>query len=142
MTPKLPEAPDPAVEYWQNLSEGRLTFGRCRQCDHAWLPVSRECPSCLAADWRFEASTGDAVALSWVVYNHAYNDLWADRLPYVVALIELAEGPRLMSNLVGDFDPTQLRIDHPVRLVIESEGDTAVPRFVPIEQVPEDGDTT
>jgi uncharacterized protein len=139
--PTLPEAPDQVAAYWRNLDDGHLDFARCNVCHHAWLPVSHDCPNCLAADWRFEPASGEAIMLSWVIYNHAYNDLWADRLPYIVALIQLKEGPRLMSNLVGTFDPARLTIDHPVLLTIEDERGTAVPRFTPVGAEPEGGET-
>jgi hypothetical protein len=133
--PTFPEAPDFRADYWQNVADGRFSFARCARCGHGWLPVSHECPECLGADWRFEAASGDAIALSWVVFHHSYNEMWADRLPYTVALIQLAEGPRLTTNLVGGFDPSELRMDHPVRLVIEDERGTAVPRFRPVDLV-------
>ena|ERR1700712_4929211 len=132
MTPNLAESPDFTAQFWRNIKNGHLEFARCDNCSYAWLPVSRECPQCLRAGWRFEKTAGSGILLSWVVYNRAYNDLWADRLPYVVALVQLDEGPRMMTNLVGSYDLAKLRIDHPVRLQIEDERGTAVPRFVPI----------
>lgn len=141
MTPPAShEAPDRQELYWRNLADGHLSFPRCNRCGHAWLPVSHECPNCLTADWDFERASGRGVLLSWVVYFRAYNELWADRLPYVVALIQLDEGPRLMSNLRGRFDIADLRRDHPVQLTIENERGTAVPRFVPEGSEQEGGD--
>jgi uncharacterized OB-fold protein len=135
--PTFPAAPDINANYWQNIANGQLSFSRCARCGHGWLPVSRECPACLAADWTFEPASGEAIALSWVTFHHSYNELWADRLPYVVALIQLAEGPRLMTNLVAGSDPSRLRMDHPVLLVIEEERGIAVPRFKPVDLVTE-----
>jgi uncharacterized OB-fold protein len=66
-----------------------------------------------------------------VVFHIAYHKAFENRLPYNVAIIELAEGPRLISNVVGLADPNALRIDQPVTLRIEREGDFALPRFVP-----------
>ena len=116
--------------FWDTLKEGRLTFQRCTDCGHAWLPARSECPQCLAASWTREPAKGDATLVSWVVYHHAYHPAFAQRLPYTVAVVQLAEGPRMISNIV-DADPGQLRIDIPLRLKIEQDGALAVPRFVP-----------
>ena len=65
--------------------------------------------------------------MSWVVYHVAFDPAWADRLPYHVAVIELDEGPRLITNLV-DVVPGTLSIDARVELVIGHEGDEPVAR--------------
>lgn len=131
--PTLPATPDHLARYWESVGEGRLTFPRCHRCGHAWLPASNECPACLVADWSFETASGEATLLSWVVYHHAYHPKWADRLPYTVALVQLAEGPRMMSNIVGVDDPEALVADQPLRLVFQDEAGTTVPRFTTIE---------
>jgi len=65
------------------------------------------------------------------VFHMAYHKAFERRLPYNVAIIELEEGPRLISNVLGLDDPNGLQIDQPVLLRIEREGDFALPRFVP-----------
>ena len=127
-------APEPDAlntPYWESLKQGALTYQKCNACGHAWLPPRTECPHCLAADWRWEAAAGGARLISWVVYHIAYHPAFAKRLPYNVAVVELDEGPRLISNVVGVADPEKLVIDQRLRLAIEMEGATAVPRFVP-----------
>ncbi|MBV9783793.1 MAG: OB-fold domain-containing protein [Acidisphaera sp.] len=117
--------------YWQSLEEGHLSFQRCGECGKAWLPPRRECPHCLSPEWRWERAGGQARLVSWVVYHIAYHAAFKDRLPYTVAVVELAEGPRLISNIVGAGDPEVLRIDQDLRLAIEHEHGVAVPRFRP-----------
>lgn len=134
----MSELPIPAPEptelsrpFWDALKQqGALTFQRCRACGHAWLPARSECPECLAADWQREPSRGGATLVSWVVYHHAYHPAFESRLPYTVAVVQLDEGPRMISNIV-QADPQALRIDQRLRLVIEDEGGTAVARFAP-----------
>ncbi len=118
--------------YWDSLAKGVLSFQRCNACGHAWLPARSECPHCLADDWRWAPAGGGAKLISWVVYHMAYHPAFAHRLPYTVAVVELDEGPRLISNLVKLGDLEVLRIDQRLGLVIEDEGGTAVPRFVPV----------
>ncbi len=119
--------------YWDALLDGRHVFQRCAGCSHAWLPPRHECPSCLSADWTWETASGDARLISWVVFHTAFHPAFKDRLPYTVAVVELAEGPRLISNIVGADDPEALRIEMPLRLTIEREGAFALPRFRPAE---------
>jgi uncharacterized OB-fold protein len=125
-------APQPgalAEPYWKALDEDRLVFQRCRACGHVWLPARGECPACLAREPQWETASGAARLVSWVVYHHGYHEYFATRLPYNVAVVELAEGPRLISNIVEANDA--LRIDMPLRLVIQREAGVALARFKP-----------
>jgi uncharacterized OB-fold protein len=127
-----PEITELNRPYWDELVAGALTFQRCRACGCAWLPVRSECPQCLADDWGRERAAGGATLVSWVVYHHAYHPAFAQRLPYVVAVVQLDEGPRMISNVVGSpGDGSALAIDMRLRLSIEREGDVSVPRFAP-----------
>ena len=117
--------------YWDSLAQGALSFQRCSACGHAWLPARSECPSCLDDQWAWEKAAGGAKLISWVVYHTAFHPAFAKRLPYNVAVVELDEGPRLISNLVGMADPKTFKIDQRLRLVMEDENGTAVPRFKP-----------
>jgi uncharacterized OB-fold protein len=114
--------------YWSGLAEGALRFQRCDHCGHAWLPPRAECPSCLRAQWFWQPSSGRARLVSWVVYHIAYHDHFADKLPYNVAVVELEEGPRLITNIV---DAGNLAIDQPLVLTIEREDGVALARFRP-----------
>ena len=68
-----------------------------------------------------------------MVYHVAFHPAFAKRLPYNVAIVELDEGPRLISNVVGVADAKTLKIDQRLWLVIEDENGTAVPRFKPCD---------
>lgn len=124
-----PQPSETAVAYWRALDEGRLSFQRCNACRLAWLPPRTECPHCLARDWQWANASGAAKLVSWVVYRHCYHDYYATRLPYNVAVVELAEGPRLISNVVDAAQP--LAIGMPLRLVIQREAGVALARFAP-----------
>ncbi|MFN0318022.1 MAG: Zn-ribbon domain-containing OB-fold protein [Burkholderiales bacterium] len=123
----LPDTTGAGAHYWGELKQGRLVYQRCNACHHAWLPPRAECPKCLAADWVWANASGKAKLISWVVYHHAYHPWFAKKLPYNVSVVELAEGPRLVSNVIDTG--AKLRIDMPLQLVIESEGDVALARF-------------
>jgi uncharacterized protein len=126
---------DPIAEpFWAALDEGLLKFQRCSDCGHRWLPPRSECQNCLSPRTSWERASGDATLISWVVYHHAYHPAFAARLPYTVAIVQLAEGPRMVTNIVGSDDPESLRIDQALRLRIEREEGVSVPRFVPISE--------
>ena len=121
-----PQPDQASAEYWRALDEGRLLFQRCDDCGEAWLPARAECPHCLGRRKRWETASGKARLVSWVVYHHGYHDYFAARLPYNVAVVELAEGPRLISNVVAA--QRHLRIDMPLRLTIQREAGVALDR--------------
>ena len=127
----VPAFPKPEITelnrpYWDALEQGHLVVQHCA-AGHAWLPARRHCPTCLAdaAGWRRASGRGRLV--SWVVYHTAYHEAFAARLPYNVALVELEEGPRLITNIVYANDA--LRGDAPVVLCVEREEGQALARF-------------
>ena len=115
-----------SAPYWAALAEGRLTFQACG-CGHRWLPARERCPACLGTGWTRETAAGGARLVSWVVYHVAYHPAFADRLPYNVAVVELDEGPRLISNVLAE--PGALRGDARLRLTIDTAERVPLPRF-------------
>lgn len=121
-----PERTELSEPYWQGLEEGRLRFQRCEHCGFAWLPPRADCPECLRSKWQWETASGRARLVSWVVYRIAYHNYFKSKLPYNVALVELDEGPRLISNVVGT---NALTIDQRLELQIEREAGVALAQF-------------
>ena len=113
--------------YWDALAEGRLTFQRCPHCRNAWLPAREECPNCLRPGASWETASGRGKVVSWVVYHVAYHKAFEGRTPYNVAIVELEEGPRLVTNIL---DPAGvLAADRAVTLSIEQDHGMALARF-------------
>ena len=122
----LPVPDSLSAPYWDALDHGHMVFQRC-QCGNAWLPARKFCPSCLQDRWQWNKASGRGHLVSWVVYHTGYHPAFAGRLPYNVALIELEEGPRLISNMV---DPSEtLRPDSLVQLCVQREQGVALARF-------------
>lgn len=121
-----PEITDLNRPFWDALQQGHLVFQRCR-CGHAWLPARHECPACLRAGATWEPASGRGTLISWVVYHTVYHPAFADRLPYHVALVQLAEGPRLITRIVDGHD--RLTGDALVELQVSREGDLALATF-------------
>lgn len=115
--------------FWDGLAEGELRYQGCRDCGNAWLPAREECPNCLSSNVDWQVASGRGRIVSWVVYHTAVHPAFADRVPYNVAVVELDEGPRLITNVKAP--ESQLAIELPVVLVIEDESGISVPRFAP-----------
>jgi hypothetical protein len=128
----MPEFNELNQPYWDSLVKGNLSFQHCTCCGHNWLPARSECPQCLEDKWTWQVATGKAKLISWVVYHMAYHPAFAQRLPYAVAVVELEEGARLISNVIGVDDFESLKIDQALHLVIEQEQGLAIPRFKPV----------
>lgn len=125
----LPE-PGPLLRAYRDaLAAGRLIFQRCRACGNAWLPPRDACPACLAPEPAWEDASGRGTLVSWVVYHRAYHPAFSDRLPYNVAVVELEEGPRVITNIIDVEGGVGLALDLPVELACEREGDVPVARF-------------
>ncbi|MBX7161470.1 MAG: Zn-ribbon domain-containing OB-fold protein [Acidimicrobiia bacterium] len=127
----LPE-PDPDTEaYWDAAADGRLLLRRCRGCgEHHFYPRPF-CPHCWSDDVEWVEASGRATLYTFSIVRR--NDLppWPERVPYVPAVVDLAEGPRMMTNVVG-CDPDDVRIDMDLVLDFRDEDDgVRVPVFRP-----------
>jgi uncharacterized OB-fold protein len=131
--PKPRPAPgaDPETEpFWNAVNEGRLLVQRCQLCGIHQLYPRWRCLRCRGQVEWVEAGGGGTV-YSFTVIRQNFSRSFRHLIPYVVALVDLDEGPRVMSNLVG-CDPADVRIGMPVRVRFESVSDEAsVPLFEP-----------
>jgi hypothetical protein len=123
-----PDLTEVSLPFWNGLKDGKLLFQSCAN-GHRWLPAREFCPQCLSADVSFVPASGRAKLVSWVVYRTAFHDAFKDRLPYNVSLVELEEGPRMMTNVLCDAEA--LVPDMAVTLEIQPEGELRVARFRP-----------
>lgn len=119
----------PGDEYWAALDEGRLTFQCCDECGNKWLPPRAECPRCWSQHWRWQEASGRATIVSWVVYHTAFDARFRDRLPYNVAVVQLDEGPRMVTNLIDVPPDARDLISRAVRLSIVRDLGRSLPRF-------------
>ena len=93
----------PANEpYWTSLKAHELRLQRCNECNTLRYPVSPVCYQCMStAEPTWETLSGKATLTSWIVVERATGDAaWSEDVPYVVAYVDLDEGPRLTTNIV------------------------------------------
>jgi uncharacterized OB-fold protein len=128
--------PRPAPEsahYWEAARQHRLELPRCNACGKFWFPPSQSCPHCLASDFVWAPVSGVGKVFSFVTFHRVYHPAFAREVPYVVALVELEEGPRLLSNIVG-VPPDAVVCDMPVKVVFDDVAeDVSVPKFTPLD---------
>lgn len=125
-----PESTELTRPYWQAAAEERLVMPKCGACGHVSFPPRQWCPECFSGDLQWVEASGRATLLSFSkVYLDPF-DGYADTLPYVLAVVQLEEGPQLMSNIV-DCDPERIAIGDPLRVLFERRGEGAVPQFTP-----------
>ena len=129
MSAPEPEITDLNRPYWEGLAAGRLLYQHCPACGHDWLPARAHCPSCLEPNPEWRPAAGGGRVISWVVYHHAYAEHLAPRIPYDVTLVELDEGPRLLTNVVDSDAGSRLSVGTRVTLAIEEESGVALARF-------------
>jgi uncharacterized protein len=133
-TPALP-APAPAVnpetkEFWAATANGRLLVKRCQDCDSlTWYPRAI-CPQCSSLHTEWLEASGRGSIYSYSV-NHRGEGAYQGSPPFVLAYVELDEGPRMMTNIV-EADEGDLRVGLPVEVVFHDTGEgVALPRFRP-----------
>lgn len=88
--------------FWDAAASGELQFPACRSCERFhWYPMSR-CPHCGAADIYWKAVDPVGSLYSWTIVSRAFDAAFANRTPYIVALVEFsgAPGVRLITNLI------------------------------------------
>jgi uncharacterized OB-fold protein len=133
----FPDRPLPIMSphskpFWEGCRRHELLFPRCDRCAATWLPSGPVCPECWSVEWAWIRSQGVGTVYSWVVFRRAYHPAWTDAIPYVVAVVELAEGPRLSSNLI-DCDPASVTCGMPVEVVFDTiSPEITLPRFGPL----------
>ncbi|WP_319453334.1 MULTISPECIES: Zn-ribbon domain-containing OB-fold protein [unclassified Mycobacterium] len=95
-----PTPDEDSAAWWEALGRHELMFNRCRACEQPSLYARSFCPHCWSEDVELEQASGRATLYTWSVV-HRNGPPFADRVPYVAAIVELAEGPRLMTIIEG-----------------------------------------
>ncbi|MDP1649228.1 MAG: OB-fold domain-containing protein [Rubrivivax sp.] len=106
----------------------RLEAASCSACGHLFLPKGPLCPRCWSSDLTTRELCGQGEVATFTVYRQQYHRDFPP--PYVIALIALREGPRMISNVVG-CAPESVRVGMPVRVRFEPRGERVLPLFEP-----------
>lgn len=126
----VPNVTPESERYWKAASNDRLLLSKCPDCDLVIHYPRARCPDCFTETKWTEAS-GDGTVYSYSVAERMEGWPEAD-LPLVVAYVELAEGPRMMTNLI-ECDPGDISVGDSVTAVFvpTEEDDIGIPVFRP-----------
>jgi len=131
--PKPLPVPDPdSAPYWQGCRAHKLLLQHCDACAAFRFPPSRVCPHCRSRDARWVESAGRGTVFSWIVVRHPVPaEVYAPEIPYTVALIDLDEGVRMASNIIG-CDPDTVTDGMRVSVHFDDvTAGTTLPKFKP-----------
>ena len=117
--------------FFEAAKQHRLVVQCCRSCGHYRFPAREICSHCLSHDSVWKAVSGRGEVFSFNVMHQVYHPGFADEVPYAVVSVQLAEGPKMNSNLLG-VAPEGIRIGMSVRVVFENVSeDVTLPKFEP-----------
>jgi uncharacterized OB-fold protein len=121
--------------FWDAAAEGKLLYQHCTACGHDYHYPRARCPRCWSDRVEWREASGKGTIYTYTIVRENPVPPFRDRVPYPVAIVELAEGPRMMSAIV-DTPLDTLHIGMPVEVVFEREGadesgagGIVVPRF-------------
>ena len=118
------------MPFWRACVDEQFLVHRCDLCGRAYWPASC-CITHGATAMRWVEGSGRGVVHTFTVYHHAYDPTFADRLPYVIAVITLDEGPFFHTDIV-ECDPAAVVVGMPVEVVYERVDDEwTIPHFKP-----------
>ena len=117
--------------YWDAARNHQLALPECLSCRRFYFYPRDHCPVCSGREVRWRAVSGRGFLHTYVIAHHPAPGFEADA-PYVIAVVELEEGPRMMANIVGiEPDPALLELDMPLEVVFTERGPMTVPNFRP-----------
>ncbi|HEX3591189.1 MAG TPA: Zn-ribbon domain-containing OB-fold protein [Pseudonocardiaceae bacterium] len=129
---KAVPVPTPETQpYWDGAARGELRIQRCVSCERPFFYPRTSCPFCGSGEIEWFTTSGRATLYSYTITHRAAPG-FEDDAPYAIAVVQLAEGPRMMANIVGvPNTPDNLVLDMDLEVTFEQRGDIALPQFTP-----------
>lgn len=138
MTATAPDKPLPIIDpgsrpFWDAAREHRLSIPRCRSCENHFFYPRELCPFCHSGDLEWVDASGRGTVYSFTIVRKPAGPAFAADVPYVVAMIALDEGPRMLTNLIVD-DVEAVRIGDRVEVsFVDVTDDVTLPKFKLVE---------
>ena len=117
-TKPLPEVDEVNRPFWEATRRSELRLQRCKDCSHVWYPAGTNCPKCLSTSFEWSPMSGRGTVWSFIVYHHCWHRGFEKEIPYNVAMIQLEEGPIVITNIV-DVKNETIKVGMPVKVVLE-----------------------
>lgn len=126
--------PHPTVEtqpFWDATAEGRIDLAVCDDCGFIPFYPRLMCSECQSTDMTWTTMSGRGTVYSYSVTRAGVSRTWKEHLPFVLAYVQLDEGPIMLTNIV-QCDPELVEIGMAVTAVFDDTGEgTAIIRFIP-----------
>lgn len=120
-----------SAPFFDGARAGKLMLQHCSSCNDWSWPVRERCPHCFAATLQWRQASGRGTLYTFTIMHQAMNPGFASSVPYNVAQIDLAEGVRITSNIIG-IGNDALRVGMALEVVFEDAGDgVSIPKFRP-----------
>ena len=129
--PRIPLDHADTAAFWQGTARGELLYQQCRDCGRIQFPPRGHCSHCHAGTLDWKPSAGRGCIHSFTVVHRAPTSAFKDDVPYTIALVDLDEGFRIMTNVPGS-PPAEIAIGTPVRIVFRPHGDAMLPQAEPL----------
>ncbi|MFN0095169.1 MAG: Zn-ribbon domain-containing OB-fold protein [Dehalococcoidia bacterium] len=130
VTKPIPEPDEDSQPFFDGARAGTLMLMRCAACGTMRMPSRKHCDACLSTDVEWVAASGRGTVRTFGVMHQKYHAGFFDELPYNLAIVELEEGPRLVTNIVG-AENAAIRVGMPVSVTFTDYGDVSLPKFKP-----------
>lgn len=118
--------------FWEATKLHELRYQVCNACNGVVFYARRHCPHCMSFDLRWETSRGEGAVYSFTIVRQIGHPFFRERAPYVVALIDLDEGFRLLTHVIVEKDAVDsVSIGQRVRLTWEDYDELSLPVFEP-----------
>jgi len=129
----LPKPTPETQHFWDGCKAGELRLQRCNDCRESFFPPRPFCPHCGKREVEVYVASGRATLYSYVINERPRPDMGTE--PHSIAVVTLAEGPRMMTNIVGcPQTPEALQLDMPLQVVFAPQDDAiTLPLFEPAE---------
>ena len=127
----VPQPDDRSRPFFEGARRGELIIPRCADCRAHLAPGSRACTECLSESLEWVPASGRATLFTFAIMHQRYHPGFFEEIPYNIAVVDLDEGPRMNTNIVG-VPNDSLRVGMPLVVTFEEVGEGVVlPKFRP-----------
>ena len=129
----LPIPNEDSSEYWDGTRKNKLLLQHCDQCGKYRFPPQHLCPDCWSDRSEWVEAAGKGEVYTFAVARRAIKPDWNEKIPYVTALVQLDEGPKIFTNIV-ECAPEDVTIGMRVKVIFDHVNEEiALPKFVPLD---------
>ena len=128
----IPPSTELTQPYWDAARQQQLVVQQCGDCGHRLFPPGANCPKCGSTQLTWQPVSGKGVIYTYTIAHRPPHPVLAEQCPLAIAVVELEEGPRMMSNVI-DCDPHTVEVGMQVQVAFEAidDSDMVIPVFKP-----------